>query len=466
MNNKNVTIPVPDDACQVQKWMLALPVLFLVASTTILAIILNNFISFFAEELDAVSSIATITLIYNLSVAASAPIGARLGDIYGRKKMAVITLLFEIIGAVMAAFSTNLIAFLIALVVWGAANGFDETYYNGIICDLFHVKDRIRFLAISNSFNAAAVIIGGVVFGYFIDKMGTKNALLAAAGLLFLSWLFLMLRCPDIKPDCTDKSLDWFGSVFAPLVIVPFCVVLSTGGNQIPWGSPLVPILILVSFASAVLLYKGEKKIENPIIDFRLFKLKYFLPVIVLMAFNKLQAPITTYIMIYGNFTLHYSAAQVGSTQILTLIPFFVSPIIGRWLARTQKFKLSFTIFSVLLTLQCVLMFLFVRPEMNYLTFLLLRGIGNVASVFVMGPSIAYIGIITPEKERGIGIGLYTSLTYLANTVFTSGGGLLYNAFNADISIAFPYIVLICGVISVGAFFVARLCIGNPKIEN
>ncbi len=462
MNSSKINFPLPSGSSNGIKWRFVAPALYMIGSTSILGVMINNFISIFAQNIDAISSIAIMTMVYSVMVTSFAPIGGYFGDTYGRRNMALISVLILIVGVFITANATSLSVFLIGLSLWGAANGMDETFYNGLICDFLESDDRTFFLSVSNSFNAGSVMIGSIFTGYLLEIMSPKAVMLIATSMLGIGWLILLFFCPNVKPAAKRYKFDVRGALFTMMAIAALCSFLTLGGKNIAWLSLPSMFILLLAALSVIALFRTEKGQEKPIIDFSLFKIQCFLPVIMVMALNKLQGPITTYAMIYANLVLKYSAIEMGYTQILTLIPVIVSPIIGKWLVRTKKFKVSFLISGVLLCAQGFAMTFLITPDTSYVMFLLLRGIGSLATVFVMGPSIAYLSRICSKDKYGACLGLYTTITYLANSIMNALGGMVYNLYQTNVALAFPKIALLCGILAIASIFISTMFIKNP----
>lgn len=462
INAQSDLYPLPEQACKKDKWKAAIPALYMMGSTSLMGIYISNFLSIFAAELNSVPYLAIMSLVYTLGVSTAAPIGGYLGDAYGRRNMALMSCAVLVAGIMLAARASSLPAFLLGLALWGIANGFDETFYNGMLCDIFQGKDRTFFLGVANSFNAGAIMLSSVVSGYLMKTLRPQVVLAIAGSTIVVGWLLLFIFGQNIKTNVAAAKFDWKGSVFLIVALGAICTLLSAGGKYVPWISLESLLLTAAAIGGMICLFYSYKKSENPIIDFRLFRIKYFLPVIFLVSFNKLQGPITVYIMSYANLVLKYSTSQLGNTQFLTLIPVAISPLIAKWLAESKKFTVSFLISGILLTMQGLLMYVFITPETPYYVFVALRGLGNLATVFVMGPSIAFVATFIPKERRGVCLGLYTTIAYVATALLNSLGGLIYNFYNADIEIAFPKIALICGVLAIGSIFITVKYMRNP----
>lgn len=454
--------PLESGESRAVKWKAALPVLYAIGSTSLLGLFVTNFLSIYAEQLDALSAMAIITLVYSLGVSCSAPIGGYLGDVYGRRNMALISIVMLICGVVITAMAESIPAFLVGLVVWGVANGLDETFYNGLLCDMFSDGDRTFFLSVANSFNSGSIVIGSIAMGYLMEIISPNAVMLIAACAIVIGWICLYAFCPNIKSAPKSHSFDWKGCSLLLLSLSSFCIFLNAAGKYIEWVSWQSCALLAVGIVSCLSFLKEEESADRPLIDLKLFKIRCFVPVIILMGINKLQGPIITYSMTYANVVLNYSTVQLGYTQLLTLIAVVLSPLIGKWLVRTNKFRQSFLISGVLLVVQGLAMFFFLTPETSFPVFLCLRGIGYLSTVFVAGPSIAYISIIAPKGKQGMSLGLYTTLTYLFNTFFGSAGGLIYNMHGSDVAVAFPRIAFICSVAALCSIMVSMLFVKEP----
>lgn len=463
MYKKEVEFPLSNSADRLSKWRFVIPALYMVAVTSMMGVVFNNFMSFFAQSLNAVPYIPVISLVYSVTVTMTAPIGGYLGDAFGRRNMALISILVLSLGVFLAAHADSLPVFLVGLAIWGSANGLDETFYNGMICDFFQFEDRTFFLGVSNSVFAGAVMLGSILAGYLLQGATPNTVLYYAVALLLIGWGILFFACPNIQVSQKRKPFDVSGMILSVILIGTVCSWFGLVGESFDILSITSVVMILSTIILSLLFYRVECNTSSPIIDFKLLRTGCFLPVILLMCLNKLQAPITTYAMAYANLVLKYSTVMIGYTQLLSLISVILSPVIGKWLMKTHKFRTSFFISGCFLTASALLMAFVINESTSFFVFMLLRGIGSLATVFVMGPCVAYISNFVKDNSYGSCLAIYTILTYMANSLANAFGGMIFNLCNADVSIAFPRITFICGILASVSMIIAIMCIRNPE---
>ena len=151
---------------------------------------------------------ATITWVltaYLLSASICTPLLGRLGDVVGKKRMLVLTLIALSVGSLMAALSPTVGWLIVARVVQGAGGGVLPLSF-GIIRDEFPREKMNSGLSILASLAAAGFGVGIVVAGPIVDLLGYHWLFwlpMIATGLAAVAALTLVPESPGAhtRPD-------------------------------------------------------------------------------------------------------------------------------------------------------------------------------------------------------------------------------------------------------------------------
>lgn len=217
------------------------------------------------RQLDTSTTAVTFVLTgYLLSASIATPVLGRLGDMFGKERMLVITLVAFAVGSLVAALSTSIEILILGRVMQGAAGAVFPLSF-GIIRDEFPPK---RVAAGIGLISATFGIGGGaglVLSGLIVDHLSYE----------WIFWLGLIVvgvaivathRYVPESPVKSPARIDWGGAALLAGGLVALLVGISEG-NSWGWGS--TPVLGL--FAAAVLILLGfvryELGREAPLVD-------------------------------------------------------------------------------------------------------------------------------------------------------------------------------------------------------
>ncbi|MCC6831214.1 MAG: MFS transporter [Thermoleophilia bacterium] len=208
----------------------------------------------------------TIT-VYLLTGSVVTPIFGRLGDQYGKVRMAVISLGVFLVGSLGALVSWDVASLVVARGVQGVGAAVFPLAY-AIIRDEFPERDWSVAMGVVSATLGVGGGIGIVAAGVIVDNASWRwlFALSAVVGLLalVLVWRFI----PE-SPVRSPSRVDVPGALLLSGGLVCLLVALTEGEPQ-GWGSPAI---IGLFAASAVLLAAwgvAESRIAQPMVDLRM----------------------------------------------------------------------------------------------------------------------------------------------------------------------------------------------------
>jgi EmrB/QacA subfamily drug resistance transporter len=211
-----------------------------------------------------------------LPLAAFMVLGGRLGDLLGLRRV-------FLTGAVLFAISTALASAaqsLVWIIAMRAAQGSAAALMmpNAVaITSAVWPRDRRGFalgiLAGGSSFFAAL----GPVLGGVLTSVSWRLVFLINVPLALTAVALTLVGTPDLPPDPANRRrLDWGGTGVFALAIVALIYGLSRGQPD-GWVSPSTLVPLVVSIVAFVVFYWLERRVADPLIDFRLFRRLNFL---------------------------------------------------------------------------------------------------------------------------------------------------------------------------------------------
>jgi len=209
---------------------------------------------------------------YFLASAIAILIFGRLGDLYGRKPLMIISMGLVVLGSVLGGLSQSMEQLIIFRVLQGLGGGMMIATTFAAPADLFpDPRRRVRWMLITSVTFAAASGIGPILGGAITQELGWRAAFfvtpIAALIGIVTTWLYF----PWIKPQHTARvRLDWLGSVLltiavgAPLAGIEILTAQGESAYRL-WGLGM----IAAGMTSAVLLIPVERRATTPIFPLR-----------------------------------------------------------------------------------------------------------------------------------------------------------------------------------------------------
>jgi len=210
------------------------------------------------------SGIAWVLTGYLLAAAVATPIAGRLGDMFGKRRLLVLSLLAFGLGSTVAALGTSLEVVVLGRALQGLGGGIFPLCF-GIIRDEFpreRVAGSIGLIsAIFGIGGGAGLVAGGLISDHlshhWIFWLGTISAGLAAAA--------TQLWVPE-SPERTPGRVDVRGALLLGLGLVLPLIAISRA-NDWGWGSTRTLALIAAGLGVLAVWVAVERRTEQPLAD-------------------------------------------------------------------------------------------------------------------------------------------------------------------------------------------------------
>lgn len=290
---------------------------FVVALDSTLVATLSAPISTSFNNMPLLSWLASSFFIANV---ASQPLAGKLTDIFGRRNGFVCANILFALGNLLCGFATKEWTLIFGRVVAGIGGGAVPAIGSFIMSDLVPLRNRGMWQGIGNICFGVGSGLGGPFGGWINDTIGWRWAFLLQMPITIISVVVVALKV-DIPLKETERSkikrVDWLGSLLLVSSLTLLLLGLNSGGNVLPWTSPLV----IVAIASSVVLLVA-------FVFWETYALEPILPVHFLLARTAASICLVNWFMSMSRFGLlfyapmyfqvqGYSAAEAG----LRLVP-------------------------------------------------------------------------------------------------------------------------------------------------
>ena len=212
---------------------------------------------------------------YFLASAVTILIFGRLGDLYGRKPLMMLSMAMVMLGSVLCGLSQSMQQLILFRVLQGLGGGMMIASTFAAPADLFpDPKRRVRWMLVTSITFAVASGLGPVIGGAVTQALGWRAAFFVTPLAALLGVITTWTYFPWIKPvRSASLSLDWVGALLLTLAVgAPLAgLELLTGkghdGFRL-WGLGL----LCVGGMAAVLLAPVERSARTPIFPLRVLQ--------------------------------------------------------------------------------------------------------------------------------------------------------------------------------------------------
>jgi EmrB/QacA subfamily drug resistance transporter len=302
-------------------------------------------------ELGGLTYLSWVVTAYVLGTTVSTPIWGKIGDLYGRKNIFIISIVIFMAGSVLCGMAGSAMfggpeggmAELIAFrAVQGLGAGGLMVNVMAIIGDLVPPRERGQYQGITAGVMSLAMIAGPLVGGFITDHLDWRWAFYVnlPVGAVALVLIIAKLHLPPV--DRTDVRIDWAGAALLSISITAMVLITTWGGNDYAWGSWQILALAVLALLTLAAFILVERRTAEPIMPLQLFRNRNFTLISVigfLLGFAMFGA--INFLPLFQQLVQGATATNSG----LLMLPMMgaamvVSIFVGRAITSTGKYKI------------------------------------------------------------------------------------------------------------------------------
>ncbi|MFB6466966.1 MDR family MFS transporter [Cytobacillus sp. Hz8] len=388
---------------------------------------------------------AWIFAVYMLASTVTVPLYGKLSDMYGRKKLLMISVGLFTVGSILCGIANSMVMLIIFRGIQGLGAGGMIPLSMIIVGDLFTIEKRGKIQAVFSSIWALSSIIGPILGSFFVEEL-TWRWIFFINIPIGIATILCLIPYKEQR-EFTKTQIDYKGFFLFAISIT--LLLLATNVSSPLWYI-VFGLLLLIIFLFV------EKKEPSPFLPITIFKNKGILMTNLFMMFYSLSFFGTTnFIPLFLQEGKHMSIYKSGLILLSIALGWtFGSTPSGKWIIRFGYKKL-FIIGSFTTTLSGLLLFLFIRELSYFQLFAIL-----IVQGFSFGLLFA-IGTIASQEFADFEIkGLSTSLQMFLRNIGTSVGvtimGVIINQ-TASIALGMKNVFLFALCISVITILISFL---------
>lgn len=217
------------------------------------------------KDLDVSTTAVTYVLTaFLLSASVSTPIIGRLGDMFGKKRMLVATLVLFGIGSLVSALSSSIGLLVAGRVIQGAAGAIFPLAF-GIVRDEFPREKVATGIGLVSAMIGIGGATGVVFSGVIVDNLGYEWVFWIGLAFTSLTVVLTAVFIPE-SPVKAPARIDWGGAALLSAGMVALLIAVSEG-NAWGWLDSRVVGLFTAAVLALVLWVAYERRHPAPLVD-------------------------------------------------------------------------------------------------------------------------------------------------------------------------------------------------------
>ncbi|SCB44702.1 MFS transporter [Rhizobium lusitanum] len=285
-----------------------------------------------------------IMVAYSLTYGALLLNGARLGDLYGRRKLFLVGMAIFALGSLLCALAFSPWSLISARAVQGIGAALLMPQVYASLRVLFEGEGRRKAFSVMGAVQgiagAASQVVGGYLLVLNIGDIGWRlvflvNLPVACYALIAGKWMIVETRA------VASTTLDLWGAVLGTSALTLILLPVMVGQDyHWPWWAIIAPLLSLPVFMCFV-SYEARlaRRGGIPIIDISLFKKKSFvLGVFAAFLFFSAIGSFSLSLTILLQVGLEQTALEAGTFFVPSTVAFFIGSLLSGLLAKQGEY--------------------------------------------------------------------------------------------------------------------------------
>ncbi len=377
------------------------------------------------------ATIQWVVLSYLLVITALVLGAARLGDMFGKKRLYLGGLVVFTISSMLCGLAPG-VYFLIGFRgLQGLGAVFISALGAAIITEVFPDSERGRALGIIGAIVSLGVALGPTVGGLLIEIAGWRTIFWVNIPIGIIATFIIIRFVPDSKGSGIKQRFDALGALIMTVTLTCFALGMTDGQNQ-GFGSGTTLALLTTAAIGLACFLALEARIKQPMLDLKIFRnLQFSLSLLTGVLVFIVIAGIIFILPFFLEWVKHYSTQKVG--MLLAVSPILggiIAPISGSLSDRFGPRIISL-IGLVLMVIGCLLASTFDAQltELGYIVRVAPFGLG--LGMFQSPNNSAIMGGVTREK-----LGIASGLLSLTRTLGQTAGLPLLGAIFASLTLS------------------------------
>jgi EmrB/QacA subfamily drug resistance transporter len=297
-----------------------------------------------ADDLNGFNNLSWVVTAYLLSTTVTVPLYGKLSDLYGRRRLFVVSISIFLLGSALCGLAQSMGELIAFRALQGVGAGGLIPLSQAAIADLFSPRERGRYQGYIGAMWATAAIAGPLLGGMLTDAASWRWIFLINLPLGALA-LVVVVRTMRMPTRIREHSIDYAGAVLLSVGVTAILLASS-------WAVAAVGVAALIGFAAL------ERRVTEPLLPLELFRIRTFtVSTLAALLIGGVLFGITIYVPVYVQRVLGASATSSG----VILIPLSFGWVLasfasGQLISRTGRYRVYPILGATLVLAGCILL--------------------------------------------------------------------------------------------------------------
>ncbi len=193
----------------------------------------------------------------------------KLGDLFGRKAVFSVAVLFFLVGSVLCGMSGSMTMLVASRALQGIGGGAIMVTATALIGEVIPLRDRGRYQGALGAVFGVTTVVGPLLGGFFTDHLSWRWAFWINVPVAVVVFFVAAATIPALG-KATRPAIDYAGIVLVGLGASGLTLATSWGGSTYAWASPVIIGLFVGSAVALAAFVWVESQAAEPILPIRL----------------------------------------------------------------------------------------------------------------------------------------------------------------------------------------------------
>ncbi|MEO3759376.1 MDR family MFS transporter [Mycobacterium sp. B14F4] len=277
---------------------------------------------------------------YLLASTIATAIVGKLGDLFGRKAVFEVSILFFLAGSVLCGMAGSMTMLVASRALQGIGGGAIMVTAMAVIGEVIPLRERGRYQGALGAVFGVTTVIGPLLGGFFTDHLTWRWAFWINVPVAIVVLAVGAVAIPSLQ-KAGRPVIDYAGILFVGLGASGLTLATSWGGSTYPWSSGVIIGLFAASALALAIFVWVEARAREPVLPIRLFASPVFTVCCILgfiVGFAMLGA--LTFLPTFMQFVNGVSATESGLRTLPMVAGMLITSIgSGNIVGKTGRYK-------------------------------------------------------------------------------------------------------------------------------
>jgi len=365
-----------------------------------------------------VERLSWVVTAYLISTTVATPLFGKLSDIYGRRRMMLISVGVFVLGSVACALAPSMEVLIVARTLQGIGGGGILPLAQTVIADLLSPRERPLVQSYTSAMFLAASILGPVLGGLLTDHVHWSLIFWINLPLGVVALVLTDRALRRLPRNERPHRLDLAGAALMVAAALALLLALAWGGVRYPWTSS---VIIGLLGASAVLWAAFGWRLlraPEPFIPLTMLAEPVVLGIATAGFFSiGTIVGLSIFIPIYVELVLGHSASASGIVLIAFMVGATIgSMVAGRLMPRLERYK-RVPVLAMPVGIAAMIMFALAPADLSLIQATILLAVGGAGMGPMWPATTVIIQNAVPLHQLGIATGTLSFFRQLGSAL-------------------------------------------------